>query len=775
MIQPAARVAAWGFFGRARELMALRPAEWSWALQVAAALVAVIFIPSAVHSQTSATLAAGKQKPSDPPRLEGSKSPLPPLALLRIGTDDLRTNDFITHFAFAPDGRSIAAVDASAPSPRLTIFDMRTGRQLKQFVAPEKNGGGIESFAFSPDGARLLWGEYDGKIALWDLQRNQLLFREKLNGDRVTAVAFSPDGSLLACASVDVVHLRRVAKPAEVVLDLATRPNRAPGQIDAPKAVVPAVDLGRGIRSLAFTPDGTRLVAGTSADAVIFVWRVRDGLLLSRIPGAHSEPLTESRNPRLNCVAVTPDGRRIMSVGQTTKLRQQTKLKFGATNVTMSEVRFWDIDTGERVADYHGDEDYGFGYGALSRDGRRIALGDFSRLRILDAATGAAERTIEVPGSRGSRPEFSPDGTLVAMPIDNAIGLFDVSTGRRLLHDPSTPVGYSVSAAWSPSGDRILTGHADGFLRVWNASTGKLIWHKLLAPVISRNGRNAHPAFVTFSRDGNLVIAAARRDEPVKFDDGIVAIYDAANGEVVRESPQKQIRWAALAPDRRMVVVATSHGSFGDTHFIGVEVDTGRTRWASPPENQRAGFAPVAAMQFEDKSPWFQVALRGGDVIRLNGLTGHEQRRFLADWRTPDQKKAGRPDEPDMLEASFSADGHTLVSSDLERIYVWDTESGTLRRKIRHPHQHGCKLMLGPDGRTLATSDLRYSGDLGEDTIRLFDIDTGEQILTLEPGGGRAGVLAFSPDGMRLFTGLGQGSGIVWDVRRAHVAPNARR
>ena len=74
------------------------------------------------------------------------------------------------------------------------------------------------------------------------------------------------------------------------------------------------------------------------------------------------------------------------------------------------------------------------------------------------------------------------------MPIDNAIGLFEVSTGRRLHHDESTPVGYSLSAAWSPSGDRIVTGHNDGFVRVWDAATGKLIWHKLLAPVISRGG-----------------------------------------------------------------------------------------------------------------------------------------------------------------------------------------------------------------------------------------------------------------------------------------------
>ena len=239
----------------------------------------------------------------------------------------------------------------------------------------------------------------------------------------------------------------------------------------------------------------------------------------------------------------------------------------------------------------------------------------------------------------------------------------------------------------------------------------------------------------------------------------------------MREVAQKEIRWAAPAPDGRMVVVATSHGSYGDTHFIGIEVGTGRTRWANPPEDQRVGFDPVAGMHFEANSPWFEAALRDGNVIRFNALTGHEQRRFLAEWRTPEQQKAGRPREPDMWEATFSADGRTLVSSQMEWIYVWDVESGTMRRKIRHPHQHGCNLTLAPDGRTLATSDLRYGDDLGEDTIRLYDIETGEQILTLEPGDGRADVMAFSPDGTRLFTGFDRGSGIVWDVRGSGTGP----
>ena len=328
----------------------------------------------------------------------------------------------------------------------------------------------------------------------------------------------------MAIAGEQVIQLRKVASPGDVVRELETRPDRA-GMPHIPLA------HGReGLRSLAFTPDGSRLVAGASSDASIFIWRVGDGRLLRKISRAHA--VLDGQRGGLNRVAVTPDGRRVMSAGQTGELRQETQFK--VERMQMSEFRFWDIETGELLADFHGDEDYGFGYGALSPDGRRIAVADFGRLRILDSASGRAERTIELPGSWGQQPAFSPDGKLVAMPIDNAIALFEVATGRRLHHDASTPVEYSVSAGWSPAGDRIVTGHGDGFVRVWDSATGKLMWRKLLAPVISRGGSNAQPAFVSFSRDGELVVVAGSRDEPVKRDDGIVAICEAASGRVVR-------------------------------------------------------------------------------------------------------------------------------------------------------------------------------------------------------------------------------------------------
>ena len=203
---------------------------------------------------------------------------------------------FITASAFSPDGRFIAAADANAPSPRVVIFDVRTGRQRQADRRAGESGSAVESVAFSPDGTKLLWGEYGGEVAFWDLSGDRLLFREKLHERRVTDVAFSPDGSLMASAGGDVIRLRRVAKPAEVVRNFATRPGPAPGQLDAPKAAAAsASQAGKASDAWRSRPTGPGSSREPPAMRRLFIWRIEDGRLLRKIPGAAWQASSQSR------------------------------------------------------------------------------------------------------------------------------------------------------------------------------------------------------------------------------------------------------------------------------------------------------------------------------------------------------------------------------------------------------------------------------------------------------------------------------------------------
>jgi WD40 repeat protein len=151
---------------------------------------------------------------------------------------------------------------------------------------------------------------------------------------------------------------------------------------------------------------------------------------------------------------------------------------------------------------------------------------------------------------------------------------------------------------------------------------------------------------------------------------------------------------------------------------------------------------------------------------RFDAKTGREKQRFLAEYRTPEQIPAGKPDHPFHRAGVFSADGKSLVTSADNWIYVWDLDVGKLRLQIPHRYGQGCNLSLAPDGKTLATSDIFYAGVPGSDTIWLCDIRTGEELLTLESADNRTCFMSFSPDGNRLITGFRSGTAIVWDVSR---------
>lgn len=696
-------------------------------------------------------------QPAEKTRPGATGQKLPARALVQFGTDNLRTRDFITQIAFSPDGKQIAAIAANGEFPTVNLFDIATGKPAKQLSVNDAVQSRTSCIAFSPDGAKLLWGEYDGHLALWDLAGDRLLFREKLHSGEVSDAVYSPRGNVVAtCSASGEVHLRDANNLIEPVRLISVGKS-------TPRAKAAGFGAGAAGYALAYTPNSEQLILGSKSDGQIYVWNVANGELDHKVKLAHGTG-QNSFNPSLNSLTVTPDGRQIMTAGQRTVPREQTKLKYESKNVTLSQVFYWDLKSGKRTSILNGDEDYGFGYAALSPNGKTGAVGDFSRLKFWEVGSNKLVRTITLPGWWGNQPVFSHDGALVAIAVHNAIGLFEVATGRRLHHDDRTPIGDVRSAAWSPDGNQIVSGHYDGYVRCWDSHTGELTWCREMAPVISLSGWHAGPAFAGFTPDGKSVVIAGRRDEPVEFQNGIITLYDAATGASQREITLTEIRNGALSADGKTVVGATNHGGIGETRLHAYDVATGRAIFVTPPKEQKIGLWDAKVMRFRPDSQVLLVATGGGDVFQFDASTGQQRQKVLADYRTPQEIEARRPREPQLWEGDFSADGKTLVSSSAEWIYVWDVDTGTLRLQIRHPHDHGCNLCLSPDGKMLATSDLLYAGDFGNDTIRLYDIDTGDELLTLESAGNRAGVMSFSPDGKRLFTGFHRGSAIVWDV-----------
>jgi serine/threonine protein kinase len=107
---------------------------------------------------------------------------------------------------------------------------------------------------------------------------------------------------------------------------------------------------------------------------------------------------------------------------------------------------------------------------------------------------------------------------------------------------------------------------------------------------------------------------------------------------------------------------------------------------------------------------------------------------------------------------AFSPDGQTLFGGSYRKLKLWDTGTWTLKRE----HDMGeinPAYALSRDGKLVAT------GGTNENSVKVWDAESGELKLTLD--GHEKGVLAlaFSPDGQTLASGSYDNTLRLWDVR----------
>ena len=262
---------------------------------------AVVVASAALQATSVCVRAGGVQAAPETPKRPGTISLLPPRALLRIGTDEMRAEaqSPITTIAFSPDGKLLAVADATSRFPHATFFAIQSGRALKVLTPVEPLESSVLCVAFAPDSSKLIWGESTGNVALWDLSSDRLLFREKLHSTPVRDVAFSPDGKVMASGGASI-RLRRVAHPDQVIRDFT------PGggaDNDAPMTNRDPGAFPRGPFRFAFTPDGKQLIVGSVSFATISVWRIDDGALVRLFQSLRLD-IPGSRLPILKCLAV---------------------------------------------------------------------------------------------------------------------------------------------------------------------------------------------------------------------------------------------------------------------------------------------------------------------------------------------------------------------------------------------------------------------------------------------------------------------------------------
>jgi WD40 repeat protein len=330
--------------------------------------------------------------------------------------------------AFSNDGARIATGGAAG---KIKVWDAAIGAEVTTLLGHLKPVMGV---AFSPDGKRIVSGSYDGTVRIWEPGVDHTA-PVTLEG-RYKSIAFSSDGKHIVTGGMDKpIRIRAAVSRAELM----------------------GIE-GGGYGAL-FSPDGTSIASVDLRN--IYVWDASSGKKLATLSGHESGPLTEEQGS-IWSIAYSPDGTRIVSGG----LDKMVRVWNAITGAEIMALR--------GHGDWPDWPEYsGISSVAFSPDGNLIASGgsDYT-VKIWNARTGAEVMTMSEHSHFVNDVVFSPDGKrFVSASTDKTIRVCDVASGDVLQvlegHD-----GEVLSLAFSPDGKRIVSGSKDDTFRIWDAATG---------------------------------------------------------------------------------------------------------------------------------------------------------------------------------------------------------------------------------------------------------------------------------------------------------------
>ncbi|MGF2036696.1 MAG: hypothetical protein RMZ43_015510 [Nostoc sp. CmiVER01] len=112
----------------------------------------------------------------------------------------------------------------------------------------------------------------------------------------------------------------------------------------------------------------------------------------------------------------------------------------------------------------------------------------------------------------------------------------------------------------------------------------------------------------------------------------------------------------------------------------------------------------------------------------------------------------------DVWSVSFSPDGKTLASGSGDNtIKLWNLETGKEIRTLTGHHYTVRSVSFSPDGKTLASGS-------DDKTIKLWNLETGKEIRTLTGHDDWVSSVSFSPDGKTLASGSGDNTIKLWNL-----------
>jgi WD40 repeat protein len=651
------------------------------------------------------TSLAQQEKPTSKRKLNVLKPSGTNAANQSKSTDSTATSDtkpnLVVQLAHVQVGRAVFSRDGNlvltCGGQTIGLWDVATGRELRGFSP----SSGVTSIALSPDGRFALSGSNDRAARLWDVATGKEVRRFPGESTAVTAVAFSPDG---------------------------------------------------------------RQILTGGDDGSLIVWDVATGQ-----PSRILEEWQHAGPPScISCALFSPDGRFILAGSSDCRV-----------GTLAASARLWDAATGREVHRFDGFARLNYGFGvntaAFSPDSRFVLLSivsEPSRSELFDLTT--MRKVWELPDSVNAS-EFSPDGKLIAIANFARAELLDAATGKlvRPLYVDNHTVNYVTTVAFSPDGRFLLTGFKGNAL-LWDAGTGNIAKRF--------EGRANSVSSVEISPDGRFVLCEP--SDPL-IDKEIAVLWDTETGSVtrtftleIRHSPIKTHPVFSL--DGRFLLTSDNRLrdlSSGETTVNFEKYLDDMLSVAVSPDGRylaigdRKNKARLIDVRTGAEVRRFQAPVRQNFISDMSSVAFSGDGRFLLTgsweatsgnarlWDVATGTELRRFDAQDAVTTvAFSPDARSVLAGSRDgTATLWDRATGAELSRFQGHKKTVNSVTFSSDGKFVLTAG-------SDDSARLWDASTGKEIRRFVGHAGGVHSARFSSDGRFVWTGAGDFTTRLWDV-----------